>query len=396
MRGMLVCCCVQAPETGCSDYEAFGVKLTSLSTVAGADAPSLLLLFPALQSASTAAAAAAKVIRQLHVQGWSCYWKPRRQQQPQPHAAVSSSSQQQKQRHRQGHSGPRVEPEDYLLAPVQAVLQVTVHSNGASGGSGASSSSIGGSGSVGILSSGLACDVFLGAGQVSMQLSSQQLVGMARLADDAAVWSKRARYGCYRPPGWITVLQAARQGIAWPSDWHRARQQEQGGAGLSATAGQVPASSNGGSGSSTGSGHGLQACTGRRSPGAATVSGGLVPTGRHGVGAPVSWRAVWQYAVQSVLADVRDRRRQQGCWKMHSKDLLARRWGAAGAIVCLAVSGQIWQRWCCGRTNHDLVRLDLLASSSTVVASRGRSRTCEGSAVCTIQHCMDQIALHCG
>jgi len=335
-----VCCCVQAPETGCSDYEAFGVKLASLSTVAGADAPSLLSLFPALQSASAAAAAAAKVIRQLHVQGWSCYWKPRRQQKLQPHAAVSTSSQQQKQRHRQGHSGPRVEPEDYLLAPVQAVLQVTVHSNGASGGNAASSSSsssssssAGASGPVGILSSGLACDVFLGAGQVSMQLSSQQLVGMARLADDAAVWSKRARYGCYRPPGWITVLQAARQGIAWPSEWHRTRQQEQGSAGLSATAGQVPAPSNGGSSGSTGSGHGLQAGFGRRSPSAATVSGGLVPTGRHGVGAPVSWRAVWQYAVQSVLADVRDRRRQQGCWKMHSKDLLARRWGAQAAYL---------------------------------------------------------------
>lgn len=296
----------------------------------------MLSLFPALQSASAAAAAAVKVVRQLHVQGWSCYWKPRRQQQQQPRPqqtgpqgqpAASTSAQQHRPRQQHRHAAaPTVAAQDYLLAPVEAVLQVTVHTSsaGSAGGTGGRDGS-----SAGVLSSGLACDVFLGAGQVGMQLSSQQLVGMARLADDAAVWSKRARYGCYRPPGWITVQQAAQQGLCWHDSWHESRsrqqpeQQEQ--AEPAAGPSQLPRTASSNSSSSISSADtGVEELI--RSASFSSAAGScLVPTGRNGVGAPVTWRAVWQYAVHSVLADLRDRRRQQGCWSVQKSDLLARR-----------------------------------------------------------------------
>jgi hypothetical protein len=289
----------------------------------------VLSLFPALQSASAAAAAAAKVVRQLHVQGWSCYWKPRaRQQQPAPQSpqpAAGTSSQQHKQRQKHRHAAPTVDAQDYLLAPVEAVLQVTVHSSSSAGSAGSTG---GKDSSAGVLSSGLACDVFLGAGQVGMQLSSQQLVGMARLADDAAVWSKRARYGCYRPPGWITVQQAAQQGLCWHDSWHESRskqqpeQQEQGG--LAAGPAQLSRTSS--SSSSTSSADtGVEEQLIRSASFSSAAGSSLVPTDRNGVGAPVAWRAVWQYAVHAVLADLRDRRRQQGCWSVQKSDLLARR-----------------------------------------------------------------------
>lgn len=317
---------VQAPENCSSEYEAFGVKLASLSTVAAGDAPSVLSLFPALQSASAAAAAAAKVIRQLHVQGWSCYWKPRRQQQQPlqqrssaqaPQGPAVGSSHQHRHPEHSRHTAPRVESQDYLLAPVEAMLQVTVHTSGAG-----SATTGSGSAGAGVLSSGLACDVFLAAGQVSMQLSSQQLVGMARLADDAAIWNKRARYGCYRPPGWITAQQAAQQGLCWHDSWQeggrRQHTQQQEGPGPGAQLSRTVSGSSSSSGD-TGVGD-------LRSSSFSSAAGScLVPTGRNGVGAPVTWRAVWQYAVQSVLADVRDRRRQQGCWSVQKSDLLARR-----------------------------------------------------------------------
>jgi hypothetical protein len=305
-------CCLQAPANSSSEYEAFGVKLSSLSTVAAGGAPSVLSLFPALQAASAAATAAAKVIRQLHVQGWSCYWKPRRRQHS-PAGAQHTHAGSSGGQHRQRHSAPKVEAHDYLLAPVEAVLQVTVHTGGAGSGGGSSSSS-----AAGILSSGLACDVFLGAGQVSIQLSSQQLVGMARLADDAAVWSKRARYGRHRPPGWITAQQAAQQGLLWRDSWQegsstRAEQQE----GAQLLARTLSGSSSGSSA--------VEELSLRSSSFSSAAGSTIVPTGRNGVGAPVAWRAVWQYAVKSVLDDLRDRRRQQGCWSVHRSDLLARR-----------------------------------------------------------------------
>lgn len=294
----------------------------------------MLSLFPALHSASAAAAAAVKVVRQLHVQGWSCYWKPRRQQQqqqprpqqpaPQGQPAASTSGQQHRPRHQHRHAAaPTVAVQDYLLAPVEAVLQVTVHTSSAGSAGGDSSSA-------GVLSSGLACDVFLGAGQVGMQLSSQQLVGMARLADDAAVWSKRARYGCYRPPGWITVQQAAQQGLCWHDSWHESRsrqqpeQQEQGEPVAGSSKLPRTASSNSSSSSTSSADTGVEELI--RSASFSSAAGScLVPTGRNGVGAPVTWRAVWQYAVHSVLADLRDRRRQQECWSVQKSDILARR-----------------------------------------------------------------------
>lgn len=333
---------LQAPENGSSEYEAFGVKLASLSTVAAGDAPSLLSLFPALLSASAAASAAAKVIRQLHVQGWSFYWKPRRgrmqHQQSQQlhgvasgHAAGAGHSRRHQQQQGRRSVTPTVEPQDYLLAPVEAVLQVTVNSSSggsAAAGGGSSSSSA----AAGLLSAGLACDVFLGAGQVGMQLSSQQLVGMARLADDAAVWGKRARYGRYRPPGWITVQQAALQGLTWRDNWQdsssahpprqapRQQEEQQPQQGVVEGAQSLARAA---SGSSSVGDPGLDEL--RSSSFSSAVGCPVVPTGRNGVGAPVPWRAVWQYAVQSVLADVRDKRRQQGCCMVQKSDLLARR-----------------------------------------------------------------------
>jgi hypothetical protein len=155
----------------------------------------------------------------------------------------------------------------------------------------------------------LSCEVFIGASEVAMQLSSQQLLGMARIADDAAVWGKRNKYGRYRPPGWITVLQAVRQRRAYHSYWGSTM-----GGTTSGTAGSTSvtgwdvqehgsSSSKGGSSSST-----------------------VVPTGRCGVGAPVTWLQVWQYAVRATLADVRRRRRQQGGgWALHRGELMARR-----------------------------------------------------------------------
>jgi hypothetical protein len=263
------------------------VKLASLSTVAAGKAPSVLSLFPGLQSVEPAgaAAAAAKVIRQLHVQGWSCYWKPRRP------LAQQQQHQQQQGQVCPGLTVPTIEAHEYLLSPVEAVMQLTVHTSGAGGGGSAAAAAS-------LAAGGVSCELFLGAGQVGMQVSTQQLIGMARLADDAAVWSKRARYGRYRPPGWISVQQAVQQQLpGW--QLHSAGQQ-----------------------------HSRQGAPSHdAAAAAATASAGsqLVPTGRAGVGAPVSWRQVWQYAVHAVLADLRERRRQQGWRTALKSDVKARR-----------------------------------------------------------------------
>jgi hypothetical protein len=56
-----------------------------------------------------------------------------------------------------------------------------------------------------------------------MQLSSRQLGDVVRLLDELAVWSRRSKYGRFRPPGWRTVLQRqqasgdARRAEATPS-----------------------------------------------------------------------------------------------------------------------------------------------------------------------------------
>jgi hypothetical protein len=128
-----------------------------------------------------------------------------------------------------------------------------------------------------------------------MQVSTQQLVGMARLTDNAAVWSKRMQYGRFRPPGWITVQQAQQQRPGWRQRVTLA------GADCAAAGG-----SNAGS---------------RAGP----ASGQLVPTARAGVGAPVSWQQVWQYAGRAVLEDLRERRRLQGWRTALKSDVTARR-----------------------------------------------------------------------
>jgi hypothetical protein len=257
-------------------------------------------------------------------------------------ASAGGSSQHRRQRQRPRHPAPRVESQDYLLAPVEAVLQVAVHSGAAgtaaaaAAGGSSSTSSSSAAASTTLLTSGLACDAFVGAGQVSMQLSSQQLVGMARLADDASIWGKRAKYGCHRPPGWITMQQAILMGFSWRQCWQdsgRTQQQQQQveNLGMLQTPPRARQLTRTGSNSSVCSSGSLDgdlaaAEEGLRSSSFCSVGGAcVVPTGRNGIGAPVTWRSVWQYAVRSVLADLRDRRRQQGCRSAHRSDLLARR-----------------------------------------------------------------------
>jgi hypothetical protein len=201
-----------------------------------------------------------------------------------------------------------------------------------------SSSSAGGSAAAGLdtgssssSKGGLSCEVFIGASEVAMQLSSQQLVGMARIADDAAVWAKRNKYGRYRPPGWITVLQAVRQRRAHHAYWSSTAGSTAGGTAGSThtpvTGWEVAAALQHGQGGSA---------TQKQAAGSSSSGGGkgssssssstVVPTGRSGVGAPVTWLQVWQYAVRATLADVRQRRRQQGGgWDMHRRELMARR-----------------------------------------------------------------------
>jgi len=121
------------------------------------------------------------------VQGWSCYWKPRRQQQ----------QQQQQQHSHDAQTGwtaaleplHRLETSDYLLAPLDAVVQFNVAQPGSSSSSSSTPSSM--QPDPAALAARASCQVFIGATEVAMQLSTQQLVGMARVADDAAVWAKR-------------------------------------------------------------------------------------------------------------------------------------------------------------------------------------------------------------
>jgi hypothetical protein len=172
--------------------------------------------------------------------------------------------------------------------------------------------------------------VFIGASEVLMQLSSQQLVGMARIADDAAVWGQRNKYGQYRPPGWITVLQAVRQRRAHHSYWGSTTGSTSGTpfgstSGTPVTGWELSASMH----EQTAGSSSMQKQTTANcssSGGKGSSSSTVVPTGRCGVGAPVTWLQVWQYAVHATLADIRQRRRQQGGgWALHRKELMARR-----------------------------------------------------------------------
>lgn len=263
------------------------MQLGSLTTVVPSNVPSILAAFAGLKPVEPALTA--KVVRQLHVQGWSCYWKPRRlqesQQQQQDHsnsgtAVKPSSAAAAGRRPTKPAAGPILDPTDYILAPVEAVLEIAVH-NGVAAAAGSSKNSSNGS--------GLACDVFVGAPEVAMQLSSQQLVGMARLADDAAIWTKRNTYGRYRPRGWLTVVQALRQCSTQYMQLAQQQQKQQGRQGDSSSQHTV------------------------------------VPTGRCGAGAAVTWLEVWHYAVRATIADVRARRRKQQGRTLRKSEVMARR-----------------------------------------------------------------------
>lgn len=322
------CWLSQAAGGNASEYEAFGVQLGSLTTVVPGNIPQLLAAFAGLKPADPALAA--KVVRQLHVQGWSCYWKPKRQQQlqehQQSHAAATS-----RPGGRATAAGPALHPTDYILAPVEAVLEVAVHSRSSSSAGTAKDSSSG---------AGLACDVFIGAPEVALQLSSQQLTGMGRLADDAAVWAKRNKYGRYRPPGWITAMQAMRKHSSrycyWSSPANTSTaataavssaQMQPGQQWLNQTPAQTPQQSQQhpepSPASSRGSSGGYKQYT-------------VVPTGRCGVGAPVTWLQVWQYAVRATIADLRERTRKQQGRTLRRSEVRVRR------LAFLEFVGAIW------------------------------------------------------
>eukprot|EP00775_Hariotina_reticulata_P007319 gene7319-7531_t len=189
---------LQASEGSGSDYDSFGFQLTSLATVSPSAAAELLAAFPGTQSSDAAAAIGVKVVRQLHF---------------------------------------------------------NVHQSSSSGGSSAGAAS-------GHAPARMSCQTFVGATEVALQLSTQQLRGMAVLADDAAIWAKRNLYGRFRPPGWITVAQAARHNKASKLPVLADVQQPSSSAARSmlGASGHLPPSR----------------CW-------------LVPTGRVGIGAPVSW-----------------------------------------------------------------------------------------------------------
>lgn len=273
------------------------MQLGSLTTVVPGRVPDILAAFAGLKPMEPAAAA--KVVRQLHIHGWSCYWKPRRVQ----HEEALRQQHQQQTRisamvgnTRQAFTAPPIaaaaklelHPTDYVLAPMEAIMEVTVHGRSSAVAAGQSSNSS--------ISTGLACDVFIGAPEVALQLSTQQLVGMARLADDATIWAKRNKYGRYRPPGWITELQATRQRNP-----------------------RHPYQSSGANTSGL-QDDGRSSCERSRQ-----CSPCVVPTGRCGVGAPVTWLQVWHYAAQAIIADLHSRRRKQQGRVLRKSEVMARR-----------------------------------------------------------------------
>jgi hypothetical protein len=331
----LLLLCLQAPAGSASEYEAFGVQLASLTTVKPGKRPDLLAAFAGLHR--PAEPLAAKVVRQLHVQGWSCYWKPRRaawhqQQQQQWMAAAAGAAAAADGRPGLSVVAPALDATDFLLAPVEAVMEITVLNSSSSSSAGESAAAGTDSSSSSSSKGGLSCEVFIGASEVAMQLSSQQLVGMARIADDAAVWAKRNKYGRYRPPGWITVLQAVRQRRAHHAYWSSTTGSTVGGtSGTGGTSGSTYSPFTGWEAAAAtqeqgGTSQKQAAGSSSSGKGSSSSSSTVVVTGRCGVGAPVTWLQVWQYAVRATLADVRQQRRQQGGgWDMHRRELMARR-----------------------------------------------------------------------
>ncbi len=273
-----------------------GLQLRCMSTLqpAGADALSPLDPF----TAGRPRAPTPRVVRELSVEGWALYWT----------APSSSSDQQQhhnQQRARSGsgsatpggsRDGSRraspypapfggggdngvIAPGDFIVPPVNTFMRIAVR---AADGAGAADGAA------------VAVDVLIGATDVHLQVGAGQLVGMARLADAAAVWERRNRHGRFRPSGWRAVGQV-------PGGW--------------AACGAVGA-----------------AGAAAAEVAAAAEDGGkwrarLVPAARAGLCAPVTWQQVWRYAGRAVMEQRRAERERRagGAATLTKRDGPARR-----------------------------------------------------------------------
>ncbi len=181
-------------------------------------------------------------------------------------------------------------------------------------------------------------EVLLATQLLQLRINSRQLVSALELADDAEVWSRRNRYGRFRPPGWRTA-------------WERRSSRNAaliGGASLSSFGGSLPAAvrrTGSLGGAQQGPSSAMPLVPSRSFPGlhgmplrevavpaegAGGVSGDLppgpsspsfrvpdaaggsrqdIPSAAAGSAAAVTWRDVWRYAGRAVLFDIRMRRR---------------------------------------------------------------------------------------
>lgn len=365
--------CFRAPTAAAAgepggEYASFGVQLASLATIqeaaaAGAAAAQQQLAAALADGgAPTGDPQALKIVRQLAVEGWALYWRPAGGAQ----AGATATPQEQ-----QGQAQPSplagladIPASDYIVTPVDAVMRIAVRDPQAAG---ADAAAAGGG--------ALSVEILTCAADAAVQVSAQQLAGMVRLADDAAVWQARNRYGRYRPSGWVTQAEAAQHQRRSAAVAHAAqqplqqrlsqrrrrprlgqqqhaqpqqpnyvqqrrwrRQAQPAGVAVGASVrlpGQQPrrhrSRSSGSSpagcravshqaslepGSSAAASAAAAAVTAPDEPEA--VAGGpttpagsstLVPTARQGLGAPVSWRQVWRYALNCVLDDLRRSKR---------------------------------------------------------------------------------------
>jgi hypothetical protein len=201
---------------------------------------------------------------------------------------------QQQQQHPWPHL--QLQAHDYVVSPVEASLRVSLGDT-TGGHSGAAAHKL-----VGLQ---VTC------APVTLQLSQQQLLGMARLADDVTIWVKRNEHGRHRPPGWVTLKQAevaaaaaaggAVQVTHPPRDADKAEDPLM----VQISVVDVAAESPGDS-PPTPQQQQQQAvlCVLPRPR--------LVPTCRHGLGStPVTWGAVWRYAIQATLSQLHGRQRQR-------------------------------------------------------------------------------------
>ena len=234
-----------------------GLQLRRLSTLQGASydaAASPIAPF----AAGRPPLEAARVVRELAVEGWALYWTA---EAPAP-AGVDgddggSSGETASAAAAAAAGGVQQAPAagDYIVPPVSTVMRIAVlPPPPAAAAAGAA----------------LAVDVLVGASDVALRVDARQLAGAARLADAAAVWQRRNRFGRFRPSGWRTVGQIA-------GGW---------------------AACCGAGGSAAGAG------------GAGKSEGGarLVPAARAGLCAPVTWAQVWRYAADAVIEGQRAER----------------------------------------------------------------------------------------